>query len=134
MKLTAFQKAELQFASNVGYLKAPLRTLWKEDNLRRAENTYGPRELSYEVFLESFLTAFRLAFILRKEDINYSYQELTEEDFDAFWNNNRKLFTRYGGDSFDKEECLDIIAKKIREQEYLKNVTDLLLQSQEKTF
>ena len=128
MNLTAFQEAELKFAFNVGYMKAPLETLWKEDNLRRAKKTYGPRELSFEEFVESFLTDFRLAFVLRKDGINYEYKELTDEDINSFWNNNRELFTRYWGDSFEKAECIEIIAKKIREKEYLDNVKKLLLQ------
>lgn len=129
MKLSAFQEAELLFASKVGYLNVPLKTLWKQDNKRRAKdaNTYGPTELSYEAFLETYLTDFRLAFVLRKDGINYQYKELTEADLTSFWDNNRDLFTRYNGDSFEKTECLDIIAKKIREEEYLNNVKDLLL-------
>ena len=128
MNLTAFQEAELKFAFNVGYMKAPLETLWKEDSIRRAKKTYGPRELSFEEFEESFLTDFRLAFVLRKDGINYEYKELTDEDINSFWNDNRELFTRYCGDSFEKAECIEIIAKKIREKEYLDNVKKLLLQ------
>ncbi len=127
MKLTAFQEAELKFASNVGYLKDSLFSLWKKDNRRRAQGAYGPRYLSYEAFVESFLTEFRLAFVLRKEGIKYQYKELSDDELSSFWNNNRDLFTRYWGDSFEKEECLDIIAKKIREEEYWNNVKDLLL-------
>ena len=123
MKLSAFQIAELQFAYKVGYLNTPLKTLWKQNK----QTPYGPRELSYEAFIESFLTDFRLAFVLRKEGIDYPYKELTAEDLTSFWNNNRDLFTRYNGDSFEKDECLDIIAKKLREEEYEKNVKDLLL-------
>ena len=124
MKLSAFQAAELQFASEVGYLKAPLKTLWKQS----AKKPYGPRELSFEAFIETFLTDFRLAFVLRKEGINYTYKEITEAELTSFWDNNRDLFTRYNGDSFEKAECLDIIAKKLREEEYVQNVKDLLLQ------
>ena len=129
MKLSAFQEAELQFASKVGYLQTSLQTLWEQDNKRRSQDShvYGPRELSFEAFVETFLTDFRLAFVLRKEGINYPYKDLTDAELTAYWNNNRDLFTRYNGDSFEKAECLDIIAKKIREEEYVNNVKDLLL-------
>ena len=129
MKLSAFQEAELKFASKVGYLQTSLQSLWEQDNQRRSQkaNVYGPRSLSYEAFVETFLTNFRLAFVLRKEGINYPYKELTEAELTSFWNSNRDLFTRYNGDSFEKTECLDIIAKRIREAEYVNNVKNLLL-------
>lgn len=131
MNLTKHQKAQLQFASDTQYLKSPLRSLWKADQKRRSQgfpNAYGPRTLSFEAFVESFLTDFRLAFVLRKPSIKYDFKEITDAEIDAFWASNRDLFTRYNGDSFDKEECLDIIAKRIREQEYETNVQNLLLQ------
>ena len=126
------EEAEIEFARNIGYLKKDLRTLWLKERRRRdGDYPYGVRNgyLEYEMFLEMFLTSFRLAFVLRDESVRYPYEELTEKDIDTFWNENRKLFTRYDGDSFEKEEVKDIIAKRIREEEYWRNVNEILLRS-----
>lgn len=128
------EEAEIEFARRTGYLKEDedLHSLWKEERRRREEDyPYGVRNacLEYEMFLEMFLTSFRLAFALRDESIHYPYRELTKKDTDTFWKENRKLFTRYDGDSFEKKEVEDIIAKRIREGEYWTNVNKILLRS-----
>lgn len=128
MRFTPYQTAQIRFALDVGYLKASLEELWRQDKRRRSSGAYGPRHLPFDLFVETFLSDFRLAFILRDSRICYPYRELSEEDIDLFWNANRDLFTRYNGDSFEKEECIDIIAKRIREQEYKANVENILLQ------
>ena len=127
------EEAEIEFARRTKYLKKSLRTLWKEEKEKRNgrnSNAYGILGvyLEYEMFLEMFLTSFRLAFVLRDDCIDYPYRELTKEDIDTFWKNNRDLFTRYDGDSFRKDEVEDIIAKRIREEEYERNVEEILLQ------
>ena len=126
------EEAQIEFARRTGYLKKNLRTLWIEERRRREKDyPYGVRNayLEYEMFLEMFLTSFRLAFSLRDERINYEYRELTRKDIDTFWKENRNLFTRYDGDSFEEEEVEDIIAKRIREEEYWRNVNEILLRS-----
>ena len=126
------EEAEIEFAGNIGYLKKDLRTLWVEERKRREKDyPYGVRSgfLEYEMFVEMYLTSFRLAFSLRDKRIKYPYKELTRKDINTFWKENRKLFTRYDGDSFDKEEVEDIIAKRIREIEYWTNVNKILLRS-----
>ena len=124
------EEAEIEFARRTLFLKGDLHDLWIEERRRRTDSyPYGVRNryLEYEMFLDMFLTSFRLAFVLRDDCIDYPYRELTKEDIDTFWKNNRDLFTRFNGDSFDKEEVEDIIAKRIREEEYWKNVNEILL-------
>lgn len=122
--------AEIDFARRTGFLEKDLISLWLEERRRRrGGRKYGIEggKLSYDVFLEMFLTSFRLAFILRDERINYPYRELGDDDIERYWKENRDLFTRYNGDSFGKDEVEDIIAKRIREEEYEKNVEEILL-------
>lgn len=123
------REAEIRFAECTGFLKIDLKTLWLEERKRRSGGTYGieGEKLEYDVFLEMFLTSFRLAFALRDERIDYPYIDLTEEDIDSYWRENRDLFTRYNGDSFEKEDVKDVIAKRIREEEYRRNVEEILL-------
>ena len=125
------EEAEIEFARRTLFLKGDLHDLWIEERRRRTDSyPYGVRNryLEYEMFLDMFLTSFRLAFVLRDDCIDYPYRELTKEDIDTFWKNNRDLFTRYDGDSFRKDEVEDIIAKRIREEEYERNVEEILLQ------
>ncbi len=128
MSLTPFEKAEIEFARRTQFLNEDLHALWKKDQKERKKGERGPRSLSYPLFLETFLTSFRLAFVLRDKRIQYQGQELTEEEIDAYWKNNRDLFTRYDGDSFNENEVKTVIAKRLREKEYLKNVEKILLQ------
>ncbi len=123
------REAEIRFAERTGFLKNDLNTLWLEERKRRSEGTYGieGEKLEYDVFLEMFLTSFRLAFALRDDRINYPYSELDDEDIESYWKNNRDLFTRYNGDSFEMEDVKDVIAKRIREEEYRRNVEEILL-------
>lgn len=124
-------KRELRFAKEVGFISSDnlpyLKNLFEKENLRRKQNSFGPSFLSFDEFIETLLTDFFLAFILRKESIKYCYDELTEKDYLSYWNSKRNLFTRYSGDCFDYEESKDIIAKRIREEEYEKNVERILL-------
>lgn len=53
------------------------------------------------------------------------YREFTEEEKQAFYQENRDLFTRYSGDSFSYEEVSMIIEKRLREQEYEGLVRDV---------
>lgn len=128
MSLTPFEKAEIEFARRTQFLNEDLHILWKKDQKERKKGERGPRSLSYPLFLETFLTSFRLAFVLRDERVQYLYRELTEEAVDAYWNDNRDLFTRYDGDSFNENEVKTVIAKRLREKEYLENVEKILLQ------
>lgn len=128
MSLSPFEKAEIEFSRRTHYLREELTSLWKKDQRERKKGKRGPRSLSYPLFLETFLTQFRLAFILRDEKIDYPYKELREEDIHDYWNKNRDLFTRYDGDSFREDEVRTVIAKRLREEEYRKNVEKILLQ------
>ncbi len=128
MSLTPFEKAEIEFSRRTNFLKVGLKELWKKDQRERKKGKRGPRSLEYSLFVETFLTSFRLAFVLRDERINYPYKELTDGEIDEYWNNNRALFTRYEGDSFREDEVIDIIAKRLREKEYRENVEKILLQ------
>lgn len=56
----------------------------------------------------------------------YLYQEITEAQKQAFYEENRDLFTRYSGDSFEYREVGMIIEKRLREQEYENIIQDLL--------
>ena len=127
------EEAQIEFARRTGYLKDDLHTLWIEQRRGKREHReypFGPgtTAVGYEFFLEMYLSSFRLAFVLRDERIDYPYEELTKKNIDDFWKNNRDLFTRFNGDSFEKEEVEDIIAKRIREEEYERNVEEILLQ------
>ncbi len=128
MSLTPFEKAEIEFSRRTNFLKEGLTQLWKKDQRERKKGKRGPRSLSYLLFVETFLTSFRLAFVLRDERIDYPYRELTQEEIDNYWNNNRDLFTRSGGDSFTKDEVETVIRKRLREEEYKENVEKILLQ------
>lgn len=128
MSLTPFEKAEIEFSRRTNFLKEGLTQLWKKDQRERKKGKRGPRSLSYLLFVETFLTSFRLAFVLRDERIDYPYRELTQEKIDNYWNNNRDLFTRSGGDSFTKDEVETVIRKRLREEEYKENVEKILLQ------
>ncbi len=121
--------AEIEFAERTGFLTEDLGLLWLEEKRKRSGGAYGIEggKLSFDVFLEMFLTSFRLAFVLRDERIDYPYRELTDDDIESYWNNNRDLFTRYNGDSFVLDEVRDVIAKRIREEEYERNVEEILL-------
>lgn len=121
--------AEIEFAERTGFLTEDLGLLWLEEKKKRSGGAYGIEggKLPFDVFLEMFLTSFRLAFVLRDERIDYPYRELTDDDIESYWNNNRDLFTRYNGDSFVLDEVRDVIAKRIREEEYERNVEEILL-------
>lgn len=121
--------AEIEFAERTGFLTEDLGLLWLEEKKKRSGGAYGIEggKLTFDVFLEMFLTSFRLAFVLRDERIDYPYRELTDDDIESYWNNNRDLFTRYNGDSFVLDEVRDVIAKRIREEEYERNVEEILL-------
>ncbi len=121
--------AEIEFARRMGFLTKDLKSIWLEEKRKRSGGAYGIEggKLTYDIFLEMFLTSFRLAFVLRDKSINYPYRELDEEDIETYWNNNRSLFTRYNGDSFELEEVRTVIAKRIREEEYERNVEEILL-------
>lgn len=128
MRLNPYEEAQIEFMRRTGYIKESTTALWKKDNRKRREGKRGPAELSYELFAETLTTSFRLAFVSRDESIAYPYRELTDDDRHRYWNEHRNLFTRYNGDSFGEEEVADIIYKRLREEEYFKNVEEILLQ------
>lgn len=130
MMLTPFQEAEIEFMRRTGFITERPVSLWRKDKRERMKGERGPARLNYYLFLETLLTSFRLAFVLRDDKISYPYAEIAKEETDRFWNNNRDLFTRYNGDSFEKDEVMDIICKRLREKEYLENVEKILLQLQ----
>lgn len=130
MILTAFQEAEIEFMRRTGFITERPESLWRKDRRERIKGERGPARLNYYLFLETLLTSFRLAFVLRDDKISYPYAEIAKEETDRFWNNNRNLFTRYNGDSFEKDEVINIICKRLREKEYLENVEKILLQLQ----
>ena len=56
---------------------------------------------------------------------------ITDEEIIKYYNSNLDLFTRADGDSFELPELVEIIKKRIREEEYLDNVKRILLQYEE---
>ena len=122
-------KAELIFAKRLGLteddtLDGVVSRCEKENQRRKGmlqngEIIYGPEHFSLPAYVRYEQTRFRL---------DYSYQRISEEEKQAFYEANRDLFTRYHGDSFTYEEVSVIIRKRIREMEYDKEIQNILCQ------
>ena len=130
-------KAELIFAKRLGLteddtLDGVVNRCEKENQRRKemfqnGEIIYGPEHFSLPAYVRYEQTRFRLDFVSESEKVkkNYSYQRISEEEKQAFYEANRDLFTRYHGDSFTLSV---IIRKRIREMEYDKEIQNILCQ------
>ncbi|MCM1134871.1 MAG: hypothetical protein NC400_04765 [Clostridium sp.] len=98
--------------------------------LAEGKTVYGLTHYTPAMYLQHELTRFKLDFTVYKgkKAGGYLYREITEEEKQAFYDENRDLFTRYHGDSFAYEEMRMIIEKRLREREYESIVQDLLRQ------
>lgn len=112
-----------------------------EKQLAKGETVYGLTHYTPAMYLQYELTRFKLDYTVSAEicldhfskkisripafcgagqnpSARYSFREITEEEKQAFYEENRDLFTRYSGDSFSCGEVSMIIEKRLREQEY----------------
>lgn len=101
-----------------------------QEKMKRGEPVYGLITYSAPVYLQYELTRFKLDFTEETDNIkkNYEYRSISEKEKRDFYHENMDLFTRYFGDTFSYEEVELIIEKRIREEEYEKNVKDILCQ------
>ena len=130
--------ARLQIAAWMNLITTP--DLEAVDERRRRKNAeaekalseggivYGPVYYTPSMYLQYELTQFKLDYtVFKGEQVGrYPYREITEKEKRAFYDENRDLFTRYNGDSFDYREVSMIIEKRLREQEYENIIRDLL--------
>ena len=130
--------ARLQIAAWMNLIPTP--DLEAVDERRRRKNAeaekalseggivYGPVYYTPSMYLQYELTQFKLDYtVFKGEQVGrYPYREITEKEKRAFYDENRDLFTRYNGDSFDYREVSMIIEKRLREQEYENIIRDLL--------
>ena len=127
MTLTNIDKAHLKFAATLGYIDsddfAHLEQRWARYN--EQEHEFGPEYLSLEAYLEMEKTSFMLFYARNNA------KAITDEEIIKYYNSNLDLFTRADGDSFELPELVEIIKKRIREEEYLDNVKRILLQYEE---
>lgn len=131
-------QAKLQIAAWMGVIDTPdldaveVRRKQKNDSIKaklaKGEIVYGLTHYTPSMYLQYELTRFKLDFTVYKGEKvgTYLYQEFTEEEKRAFYENNPDLFTRYFGDSFEYEEVCMIIEKRLKEKEYESIVQDLL--------
>ena len=127
MTLTNIDKAHLKFAATLGYIDsddfAHLKQRWARYN--EQEHEFGPEYLSLEAYLEMEKTSFMLLYSRTNS------RPIQDEEIINFYNSNQDLFTRADGDKFELAEVVEIIKKRIREEEYLDNVKRILLQYEE---
>ena len=130
--------ARLQIAAWMNLIPTP--DLEAVDERRRRKNAeaekalseggivYGPVYYTPSMYLQYELTQFKLDYtVFKGEQVGrYPYREITEEEKRAFYDENRDLFTRYNGDSFDYREVSMILEQRLREQEYENIIRDLL--------
>ena len=133
-------KAELFFAKKLGLIeddtldgiqdRCRKENQKREQMLQKGEIVYGPEKFCLPAYVRYEQTRFRLDFVSETEKVkkNYSYQRISEEEKQAFYEANRDLFTRYHGDSFTYEEVSVIIRKRIREIEYDTEIQNILCQ------
>lgn len=124
MILTNIDKAHLKFASTLGYISsddfAHLKARWAKYNEQKHE--FGPAYLSLESYFEMEKTSFMLLYSRTNS------KPIKDEEIINFYNSNQDLFTRADGDKFELPEVVEIIKKRIREEEYLDNVKRISLQ------
>lgn len=124
MILTNIDKAHLKLASNLGYINnddfAHLKARWAKYNEQKHE--FGPAYLSLESYFEMEKTSFMLLYSRTNS------KPIQDEEIINFYNSNQDLFTRADGDKFELAEVVEIIKKRIREEEYLDNVKRISLQ------
>ena len=127
MILTNIDKAHLKFASTLGCINnddfAHLKARWAKYNEQIHE--FGPAYLSLESYFEMEKTSFMLFYARNNA------KAITDEEIIKYYNSNLDLFTRADGDSFELPELVQIIKKRIREEEYLDNAKRILLQYEE---
>lgn len=105
----------------------------KAENDKRAkqlsdgQTVYGLESFSLTAYLDYELTRFKLDFVSESEKIkNYAYKSISKKQLKSFYKNNRDLFTRYNGDRFYFFEVKMIIEKKLREEEYENEISNIL--------
>ena len=133
-------KAELIFAKRLGLIeddtfngvkdRCQTENQKRKQMLENEEIVYGAEHFSLPAYVRYEQTRFRLDFVSESEKIkkHYSYRNISEEEKQAFYEENKDLFTRYHGDSFMYEEVAMIIRKRMREIEYEKEIHNILCQ------
>ena len=86
------------------------------------KHEFGPAYLSLESYFEMEKTSFMLLYSRTNS------RPIQDEEIINFYNSNQDLFTRADGDKFELAEVVEIIKKRIREEEYLDNVKRISLQ------
>lgn len=124
MIISKEDKAHLDVAYSLGFIdsssEAALINRWKLYNSVKHE--FGPSYLDIEAYIEMEKTSFMLSFV------NSDKNKISDDAIKTFYDNNKDLFTRAEGDSFDLYEVEDIIIKRIKEKEYFEYVERVLLQ------
>ncbi len=133
-------RAQLLFAEKLGLIEdASIEALERRREKKNKENRlaekagktfYGPRFYSPPMYLQYELTRFKLDFVQPSEQVKKLgiCPEISEERKQQFYEENQDLFSRYHGDLFGYEEVVQIIEKRLREEEYDKLVKDILCQ------
>lgn len=131
-------QARLQIAAWMGLISSPdlsaveERRKQKNEDIKKAlqngQIVYGITHYTPAMYLQYELTRFKLDFTVYKGDRigPYRYGKITEQEKKTFYQENRDLFTRYFGDSFEYGEVHLIIEKRLREKEYENIVQELL--------
>lgn len=126
-------QAALLLAKRFGLIEdAGLEALEKRRAEKNRESArYGARYYSPAMYLQYELTRFKLDFVQPSEQIRRLgvCPDFSEEEKQAFYENNQDLFGRYHGDLFEYEEVRQIIEKRLREDAYDRLIQDLLCQS-----
>lgn len=135
-----YAKACLLFAKRLGLIDdAGMDALKKrcagenaarKRKLENGETVYGVTSFTVPAYLQYELTRFKLDFVSEAQIVkkSYSYKEITEKEQKAFYKKNKDLFKRYSGDRFTYREVRQIIKKKLREEEYENEISNLLCQ------
>ncbi len=131
-----YTKGALKFAKNIGLIASDTfeelekRCIKKnKENLLKKENgevIYGIEEFFIYTYLQYELTLFKLDFLQRKNVLNYQYEEISDQQKKEFFEKNNKIFTRCTEEDFSYSEVEMIIEKRLREEEYERNIQNIL--------
>ncbi len=97
-----------------------------KEKVLNKETVYGIEKFNLHTYLQYELTQFKLDFVQCKSNIDYDYKLISKEQKIAFFEENKKLFTRWTVSDFEFEEVEMVIEKRIREAEYDENIKKIL--------
>ncbi len=129
-------KVTLTFACELGLIQAASfealedrcakKNKENQDKESRDEVVYGIRRYNLYTYLQYELTQFKLDFIQCKNTLNYEFKEIEMDEKREFFEENKRLFTRWTVKDFEFEEVEMVIEKRLREAEYEENIKKLL--------